>query len=93
MGQLELRYTREPTWSWLDNYVAYLFVDGGKVYRREPAAGEASRDERNSFGGGVRFRIKRRLSGFLELAIPADGPVAARGSDEPRVFVALTGEF
>lgn len=93
MGQLELRYTREPSASWLDNYVGYLFVDGGKVDRRAPGLGEVDKADRKSWGAGVRFRIKRRWSGYLEVAVPVDDPVAAEMSDDPRVFMALTGEF
>lgn len=93
MGLLELRYTREPAVSWLDSYVGYLFVDGGRVYRRAAAAGESDSDERKSWGGGVRFRAARRLSGFLEVAVPTDEPVAATMSDSARVFFALTAEF
>lgn len=93
MGLLELRYTNESALSWLDSYVGYLFVDGGKVHRRDAAAGESVNDERKSLGGGVRFRIKRRLSGFVQLAVPLDEPVAATMSDNPRLFMALTAEF
>jgi hemolysin activation/secretion protein len=93
MGLLELRYTSESDLSWLDSYVGYLFVDGGKAYRRATAAGESVSDKRTSLGGGVRFRIEHRLSGFLELAVPLDEPVAATMSDSPRLFMALTTEF
>lgn len=93
MGLLELRYTEEPALSWIDSYVGYLFLDGGRVYRRTPAAGETDSDERKSWGGGVRFRLRQRLSGFMEVAVPADEPVAARMSDSPRLFLALTAEF
>lgn len=92
MGLLELRYTREPDLSWLDNYVAYLFVDGAEVYRRQ-TAGEADSEDRQSWGGGLRFRISPRLSGYLELALPIDEPVAAESSDDPRLFLSLTGRF
>lgn len=93
MGLLELRYTREPSSSWLDDYVAYLFVDGGKVDRRSPGLLEQDKANRHSWGGGIRFRIKRRWSGYAEVAVPIDDPVAAEMSDDPRFFMALTGEF
>ncbi|MGA8261243.1 MAG: ShlB/FhaC/HecB family hemolysin secretion/activation protein [Arenicellales bacterium] len=93
MGLLELRYTGQSTLPWLDSYVGYLFVDGGKVRRKAAAAGESASDERKSLGGGVRFRIERRVSGYMELAVPLDQPVAATMSDSPRLFLAVTTEF
>jgi hemolysin activation/secretion protein len=92
MGLLELRYTRASDWSWLDDYVAYLFVDGAEVYRRA-AAGDANDASRRSLGGGLRFSINPRLSGYLELAVPLDDPVSAEMSDDPRLFLSLTGRF
>jgi hemolysin activation/secretion protein len=93
MGLLELRYSRDSALSWLDSYVGYLFVDGGKVYRRSAAFGEADSDNRKSWGGGMRFRVNRHLSGSLEVAVPVGDAVAAERSDNPRIFVVLTGEF
>ena len=87
-GQLELRYARNSKKSWLNEYVAYAFVDGGETERETP--GDLEEDESLSSAGlGVRFRIRDKFRGYIELADPISHVVASEGDEDPRVFISV----
>lgn len=85
-GRLELRYSHASDNSWLGNAVGYAFLDGGKIKRNSPSAGQADSESLRSYGIGVRYAIGRYLSGNVEYAVPQNREVASRSNDDGRLF-------
>jgi hemolysin activation/secretion protein len=71
----------------------YAFYDQGWVRREVAVIGQPDEETRSSAGGGVRFTLWGRLSGYVEAAVPLDEPVALEQSDDTRVFGGLTLQF
>ena len=93
-GKLELRFNSNSTFGWLNDYMAYGFVDGGKIDRKSPASGESDSNSIYSAGVGIRFRMLDKITGYLELAAPLSSDlIAAEGDDDPRLFFQIGRSF
>jgi hemolysin activation/secretion protein len=71
----------------------YVFYDQGWVQREIAVIGQPDEETRSSAGGGLRFTLWGRLSGYVEAARPLDEPVALEQSDDTRVFGGVTLQF
>lgn len=68
------------------------FVDAGRVYLRSPLPGQAGSSGLSSMGAGVRFQLRKAISGSLDLAWPlADAQETEAG--ETRVIFVIRGEL
>lgn len=88
-GRIELRYSRSFSQKLVKNIVAYAFIDGGEIKRNAASAGQEEKESLSSFGVGVRYRLGRYLSGYLEYALPNNRDVASEGDDDGRFFFSL----
>jgi hemolysin activation/secretion protein len=78
----------------------YAFADGGRVWLNTTSAEphQAPHETGSSAGGGIRFSIANRFSGYVEVAEPLTSPVQARTADGkngwlPRVFFAISARY
>lgn len=91
----ELRYTG-TTDTWLRDYTIYAFYEIGQVYRRgvsRSTTGQDSRESAADAGFGVRFSMRKYVTGYLELAQPLTKKVTQEDDKNPRVFVGLQVSF
>jgi hemolysin activation/secretion protein len=94
-AKAELQLTQNPGLSFLQTYQAYTYYDFGAVWNRNGFPGFDSDVHLDSVGVGVRVNAMNYLSGYLEVAKPLAGAVAARGGDAnaPRVFFSVTASY
>ncbi|MGH7073102.1 MAG: ShlB/FhaC/HecB family hemolysin secretion/activation protein [Stellaceae bacterium] len=105
-AKLELQFT--PSWGpglfgWSQGVTAlqfYAFTDGGRVWLNPTSTepGQPPHETGSSVGGGIRFSIANRFSGYIEVAEPLTSPVLARTDDGkngwlPRVFFAISARY
>ncbi|WCM28018.1 ShlB/FhaC/HecB family hemolysin secretion/activation protein [Sphingomonas sp. QA11] len=76
----------------VDQLRFYAFGDFGYAHVRAPALGQTGSFRIGSFGGGIRYRLLKYLSGEFVIGVPVtNGPVTRRG--DPRYGFSLKGEF
>jgi hemolysin activation/secretion protein len=92
-GKLELQYGERRAGTWFTNYQLYGYYDIGRVWNRQPAAGEHPAASATALGAGLRFTVTEGISGVLELAKPLTRPIATEGDKDPRVFFGLVARF
>ena len=89
----ELRYASEPKAdALLREYTLYGFYEIGQVHRRGTSlatSGQKARESAANAGLGVRFSLRRVVTGYVELAQPLTREVAQEGNDDARLFVGL----
>lgn len=85
-GSIELRYSDNTGYDFLQTYQLYTFYDAGKVWNKNPGVGETSHESLASAGIGARFNLDYDISGYLEFSTPLTRNVAAEHDDGSRIF-------
>jgi hemolysin activation/secretion protein len=91
----ELRFT-DSTRTIVRNYTWYGFFEIGEVYRRGTSiatTGQKQRESASDFGLGLRFSLRRYVTGYIEVAKPLTKEVAQEGNKDPRVFVGVQATY
>lgn len=89
-GKLELRYTENLQYPWLQRYQLYGFYDAGKVWRKAPLASETSNASLASAGLGIQATLTENVSGNLEAAVPLTKDVTNTGDTRERIYGGFT---
>ncbi|MFH1157525.1 MAG: ShlB/FhaC/HecB family hemolysin secretion/activation protein [Pseudomonadota bacterium] len=92
-GVGELRYGGPVDNEILQSYQLYSFIDFGRVWNRSPVVGEAADDSLASAGLGVRFNLKKNISGYVEWNKPLNQIVASEGDQGSRLFFSVLMRF
>lgn len=96
-GRMELQYaTTAPALRLGAQF--YGFIDGGKVMSEVVLPGEQRTNSLSSAGGGVRFSLSGRITGYAEIAKPLDRDVQARrlagfAPRTARAFMGITARY
>lgn len=80
-GKVELAYNGKTEARFLNDYQVYTFYDMGKVWNRDPGAGQNSTDSASSAGIGSRLTFNPSVRGDAFIAKPLTRDVASRGND------------
>ena len=88
-GVAELRYGSYVDHELIRSYQLYAFMDGGRVFNKNPLVGESGDSSLVSTGVGVRFNIIHDISGFLEFASPNTRIVRSENNDKSRLFFSV----
>lgn len=75
-----------------EGWFGVLFVDGGKVRLKGPAAGQPSRQDAASVGIGLRWTVMRRFSLAIDAAQVLDGTAVSDDGDR-RVHASFIYQF
>lgn len=78
-GKVELAYSSLLFPRVFQQYQLYTFYDIGKVWTREPGAGQPEHESAASTGMGVRFQILPQLQSDMYIAKPLTYGVSSRG--------------
>lgn len=76
----------------VDELALVAFLDAGRIYVSQPAAGQAARVPLLGSGLGLRLRALQRLTADLDLAWPQK-PTPASPRSEPRLHVRVAAQF
>ncbi len=89
--KLELRYDTKVRAGPVSKIQFYAFYDTGAIWRRDPNR-SWQRESAAAAGGGLRFRLMKSLTGYLEAAKPLTRPSEEDG-DDVRLFARLEYHF
>ncbi len=89
--KLELRYDTKVRAGPVSKIQFYAFYDTGAIWRRDPNR-SWRRESAAAAGGGLRFRLMKSLTGYLEAAKPLTRPSEEDG-DDVRFFARLEYHF
>ena len=92
----ELRFSDTAAAGWWQEYTLYGFYEIGAVHRRGTSLGTTGQKERESAanaGIGLRFSLRRALTGYVEVAQPLTRDVTQEGNDDARVFAGVQAAF
>jgi len=85
-AKAELRFAQSLRWKYFRDMQYYVFFDYGSVWERGADEGTDAKQTLATTGGGVRYNLTRRLSGYFELAKPLAARVEAEDHKHFRLF-------
>jgi len=72
---------------------AYTFIDYGSVWNRVATSVGKTQENISSAGLGLRFNLKKWVSGYIEFDKPINKDVAAEGNRDVRFFFSVSAAF
>ena len=75
------------------NMQAYTFIDYGSVWNRVATSAGRTQENISSAGLGLRYNLKKWVSGYIELDKPINKDVAAEGNRDVRFFFSVSAAF
>lgn len=92
-GSIEARYNLPANNTVFINPQFYLFYDFGKVWNKDPVAGQPKSQSLASAGPGFRTDLSHQVSANIELAEPLTRDIASRGNRHTRLLFSLLARF
>jgi hemolysin activation/secretion protein len=80
-SKVELAYSHSVQKKYFNDYQIYTFYDLGKVWNKDPGAGQPSRESAASAGIGTRMTFLPNVKGDMFIAKPLTHDVPSRGID------------
>jgi hemolysin activation/secretion protein len=91
--KLELQKAIQFRNKYFKSMQAYTFIDYGSVWNRVATAAGRTQENISSAGFGLRYNLKKWVSGYIELAKPINKDVAAEGNRDVRFFFSVSAAF